>query len=152
GDVVADAGIASALQEGLEVGRRRVLAEHGAYRLELGALARRRWPVCEKEHLFACVSREAVADGAGEERGELLVAARDAGDERVPQCRPCPGPVCDGREPCEEIVAPMFTQLASAEVDRPVRGVEEPRVRVELSRIDDDGLLGLGEGDGGTKP
>jgi hypothetical protein len=46
----------------------------------------------------------------------------------------------------------MFAQLAGAQVDRAVSGVEQPRVGIELVRLDDHGPLGFGELHRGAKP
>src|SRR4029453_8554982 len=60
GDVVAHTCIALLLQEGLEVGGRRVVAEHRLDRLEEGALAARRWAVREEQLLLTRVAGERV--------------------------------------------------------------------------------------------
>ena len=85
GHVVANPGIAVALQERLEVSGGCVVAQHAADGLELRALARRGRPVREEQHLLRCVARERVSDRAAVESDEVAVAGRDPVEEPLPQ-------------------------------------------------------------------
>ena len=82
--VVPDAGVAVALQEGLEVGRGRIVAQYSADRFQLRTLPGGGRPVREKQHLLGRVAGQAVADRALVERDQVGVASCDPVERILP--------------------------------------------------------------------
>jgi hypothetical protein len=132
GDVVANACVALLLQERLEVGGRRVVAEHRLDRLQEGALAARRGTMGEEQLLLTRIAGERVADRALEKAAKCVVTARDPFEEALPERRTGIG-LEDGRaQLCEQVGRVVCSQLARPQVERPVPHVEQPGPAIEL--------------------
>src|SRR5262249_20341605 len=93
----------------------------------------------EEENLLLDAARERVPDGALEERDEVGIAAHDVREERTPSRAVRRRIEGDGRQLRQLVRARMRSKGPGAQIERPVRTIEQPWIRVEL--IGDDGEL-----------
>jgi hypothetical protein len=108
-------------------------------------------PPCDRDLVLQDLADQADAGQALQESLDILIAARDAVEERAVHRTVAVGQVRRGGHPRVQLAAVVGKQLAGAQVDDAARCVEPPRLGVEVLGPDLDARVGLRDLDHGLQ-